>query len=99
MKSRDRLTFSAEHFDTLEVDSTFYNCPSPHVVNGWALKTPEEFIFSVRVPQVITHKKVLVDCDAEFEQFRRHNGLTRRKTRADGSTVSVLRSKRIQKPD
>lgn len=49
--------------------STFYACPSPHKVNNWALKTPDEFIFSVKVPQVITHKKVLVDGDAEFEEF------------------------------
>jgi len=33
------------------------------------LKIPEEFILSVKVPQVITHEKVLVDCDVEFEQF------------------------------
>jgi uncharacterized protein YecE (DUF72 family) len=69
MKSADYLTFYAEHFDTVEVDSTFYRCPSPHRVNGWRLKTPEEFVFSVKVPQVITHEKVLVDCDAECEQF------------------------------
>jgi uncharacterized protein YecE (DUF72 family) len=36
---------------------------------SWALKTAEEFIFSVKVPRVISHKKILVDCDAEFEQF------------------------------
>jgi uncharacterized protein YecE (DUF72 family) len=69
MKSRDYLSFYTKHFDTVEVDSTFYGCPSPATVNGWALKTPGEFIFSVKVPQVITHEKLLVDCDAEFEQF------------------------------
>jgi len=25
--------------------------------------------FAAKVPQVITHEKVLVDCDAEFQQF------------------------------
>jgi uncharacterized protein YecE (DUF72 family) len=69
MKPRDFLTFYAEQFDTVEVDSTFYRVPSAQTVNGWALKTPDEFIFSVKVPQVITHEKILVDCDAEFEQF------------------------------
>ncbi len=33
MKTEDRLTFYAEHFDTVEVDSTFYGIPSPHTVN------------------------------------------------------------------
>ena len=69
MKSADRLTFYAEHFDTVEIDSTFYACPSPQTVNGWQSKTPEGFIFSVKVPQIITHEKVLVGCDPEFEQF------------------------------
>lgn len=69
MKPAEYLTFYAEHFDTVEVDSTFYRCPTAGTVNGWALKTPDEFIFSVKVPRTITHEKVLVDCDSEFEQF------------------------------
>jgi uncharacterized protein YecE (DUF72 family) len=40
MKAEDRLTFYAEHFDTVEVDSTFYATPSPHTVNEWGLRTP-----------------------------------------------------------
>lgn len=69
MQSADYLAFYAEHFNTVEVDSTFYGCPSAHTVNNWAARTPEDFIFSVKVPQVITHEKVLVDCDSEFEEF------------------------------
>ena len=69
MKPRDYLTFYAEHFDTVEVDSTFYRTPSIEIVSNWSLKTPEEFIFSVKVPQIVTHEKILVGCDAEFEQF------------------------------
>jgi uncharacterized protein YecE (DUF72 family) len=69
MKPRDFLTFYAEHFDSVEVDSTFYRTPLKTTVNGWALKTPEEFIFSVKVPRLVTHEKVLVGCDAEFDEF------------------------------
>jgi uncharacterized protein YecE (DUF72 family) len=50
VQSADRLTFYAGHFDTVEIDSTFYACPSVRTVEGWALKTPENFIFSVKVP-------------------------------------------------
>jgi len=32
-------------------------------------RTPEGFIFSVKVPQVITHEKVLDDCDADLKEF------------------------------
>ena len=69
MKPTDFLSFYAEHFNTVEVDSTFYGTPSPHTVKRWALKTPAQFIFSVKIPQVITHEKVLLDCDGDFSQF------------------------------
>jgi len=51
------------------VDSTFYGCPTARTVNNWSARTREGFIFSVKVPQVITHDKVLVDCDAEVKEF------------------------------
>lgn len=69
MRSADYLAFYAEHFQTVEVDSTFYGCPTARTVSNWAARTPERFIFSVKVPQVITHEKALVDCDAEFNEF------------------------------
>jgi uncharacterized protein YecE (DUF72 family) len=69
MKPRDFLSYYATQFATVEVDSTFYGCPSARTVSNWAARTPEDFIFSVKVPQVITHEKALVDCDSEFEEF------------------------------
>jgi uncharacterized protein YecE (DUF72 family) len=69
MKSRDFLSYYATQFATVEVDSTFYGCPSARTVNNWAARTPEDFIFSVKIPQVITHEKALVNCDSEFEEF------------------------------
>lgn len=69
MRSTDYLTFYATQFATVEVDSTFYGCPSARTVNNWSARTPEDFVFSVKVPQVITHEKALVDCDSEFEEF------------------------------
>ena len=52
MKSRDFLSYYATQFATVEVDSTFYGCPSARTVNNWAARTPEDFIFSVKVPQI-----------------------------------------------
>jgi len=69
MRPSDYLAFYAEHFNTVEVDSTFYGCPSTNTVNNWDARTPDSFIFSVKVPQVITHEKALADCDSEFEEF------------------------------
>src|SRR5438132_8169746 len=69
MKSRDLLFYYATQFATVEVDSTFYGCPSTSMVNNWAARTAEDFIFFVKIPQVISHEKALVDCDSEFEEF------------------------------
>jgi uncharacterized protein YecE (DUF72 family) len=52
MRSADYLAFYAEHFPTVEVDSTFYGCPSARTVGNWAARTPEGFLFSVKVPQI-----------------------------------------------
>ena len=69
MRSADYLAYYAERFHTVEVDSTFYGCPSARTVANWDAKTPEDFIFSVKVPQVITHEKRLIDCDADLNEF------------------------------
>ena len=69
MKPADFLSFYATKFDTVEVDSTFYRTPSASTVRGWYAKTPKDFIFALKVPQQITHEKVLHDCDADFKAF------------------------------
>ncbi|MFZ3217258.1 MAG: DUF72 domain-containing protein [Candidatus Acidiferrales bacterium] len=69
MKPAEYLSYYATKFDTVEVDSTFYRTPSAAVVRGWNQKTPKGFILAAKVPQVITHEKVLKDCDAELKQF------------------------------
>jgi uncharacterized protein YecE (DUF72 family) len=69
MKSADYLSFYSTRFDTVEVDSTFYRCPTMETVNNWALQTPPGFIFSLKVPRTITHEKVLFECNKEFEEF------------------------------
>jgi uncharacterized protein YecE (DUF72 family) len=69
MKSADYLSYYSTRFDTVEVDSTFYRCPTVDAVKNWAWKTPAGFVFSLKIPRTITHEKVLVECDKEFEEF------------------------------
>jgi uncharacterized protein YecE (DUF72 family) len=71
MKPADFLTYYAAKFGPVGVDSTFYATPSASTVTGWARKTPDNFTFALKVPQSITHEKVLVDCDDEFNEFAR----------------------------
>jgi uncharacterized protein YecE (DUF72 family) len=63
------LTHYATQYPIVEVDSTFYRTPSPKMVAGWRDKTPAGFGFSLKVPQIITHEKLLADCRAELREF------------------------------
>jgi uncharacterized protein YecE (DUF72 family) len=63
------LSYYAEQFPIVEVDSTFYHSPSLKMVQGWREKTSDSFGFSLKVPQVITHEKVLIDCRKELTAF------------------------------
>jgi uncharacterized protein YecE (DUF72 family) len=69
LPERDYLTYYATRFDTVEVDSTFYRAPALSTVKGWYAKTPPGFVFAAKIPQTITHEKVLQDCDAEIGEF------------------------------
>src|SRR5271163_3965216 len=69
MKPADYLTYYATKFTTVEVDSTFYRTPSVATVNGWARKVPEGFVLAAKVPQIITHEKILQKCDDDVKHF------------------------------
>lgn len=56
--SFDELRFYAEHFDTVEVNSTFYGQPRAEVTAGWAARTPPGFEFSLKLYQKFTHPKM-----------------------------------------
>ena len=69
LRPADYLSYYAQHFDTVEIDSTFYATPNVSVVRSWNAKTPEGFLFAAKVPREITHKRILKDCDEEFKVF------------------------------
>jgi uncharacterized protein YecE (DUF72 family) len=69
MKPADYLKFYSTKFQTVEIDSTYYRTPSASTVTGWYEKTPPDFVFAAKVPQIITHEKILVNCESEFEEF------------------------------
>jgi hypothetical protein len=56
MKSKDYLGHYAKTFRTVEIDSTFYATPSAATVEGWYRRTPADFTFALKVPQIITHQ-------------------------------------------
>jgi len=49
-----RLRYYASHFDTVEVDSTYYAVPDPHTAWLWSMRTPDNFTFHIKAYGALT---------------------------------------------
>jgi uncharacterized protein YecE (DUF72 family) len=58
LPARERLAWYAEHFDTVEVDSTFYHLPAESTVAAWAERTPPDFTMHVKAFGLLTRHPV-----------------------------------------
>jgi len=67
--SNEFITEYAKHFSTVEIDSTFYSIPSKNTVKLWKERTPDNFIFSAKIPRIITHEKQMVNVENELSKF------------------------------
>jgi uncharacterized protein YecE (DUF72 family) len=61
LPAKERLAWYAEHFDTVEVDSTYYRLPSESMVQGWAERTPDGFTMHVKAFGLMTRYSVKVE--------------------------------------
>jgi uncharacterized protein YecE (DUF72 family) len=59
-KGFNELAFYSEHFDTVEVNSSFYRVPSVETTAGWARRTPAAFDFSLKLYQKFTHPEMFL---------------------------------------
>jgi uncharacterized protein YecE (DUF72 family) len=69
LPARRWLEHYATLFDTVEVNTTFYRLAKPDAVANWVRETPEDFIFSVKASQYLTHMKRLRDMDTGIQRF------------------------------
>ena len=63
------LGFYAEHFDTVEINMTFYRLPRDTAVAKWVEETPPDFIFAVKMSRYVTHIKRLRDLPPSLGLF------------------------------
>ena len=57
-KTFDELAYYAEHFDTVEINTTFYGQPKATVAQTWADRTPRDFEFSLKLYRKFTHPEL-----------------------------------------
>jgi uncharacterized protein YecE (DUF72 family) len=69
-KKGEWFSYYAKYFQTVEINSTFYRPPGDLQVQSWIKKAKDlkGFEYSVKVPQLVTHK-ALVDGDLEKAIF------------------------------
>lgn len=58
-KAGEMLRYYLEHFDTVEINNSFYRLPEKRTFENWAKSTPHNFIFAVKASRYITHIKKL----------------------------------------
>ena len=63
------LPFYAERFPTTEINYTFRRTPSGKTIESWYGLTPEQFAFSLKAPQRVTHFAQLRNCAEALKYF------------------------------
>ena len=59
LAAKDMLLYYAERLKAVELNNTFYRMPQPSMVESWRAQVPDDFRFSVKASQRITHFKRL----------------------------------------
>ncbi|MBI4766140.1 MAG: DUF72 domain-containing protein [Deltaproteobacteria bacterium] len=73
------LRFYSEHFNTVEINNTFYHRPTEALLTSWAGQVPDDFVFAFKAPQIITHLKRLRNVEEETGYLFRTLSLLDRK--------------------
>ncbi|HET6227078.1 MAG TPA: DUF72 domain-containing protein [Bacteroidia bacterium] len=68
-QNSSRLTYYATFFNSIEINSTFYKLPLQKTIDRWASSVPEDFKFTFKLWQEITHKKGLEFQESDVELF------------------------------
>ncbi len=72
MPESDWLEHYARHFDTVEINYSFYRWPERDSFEKWRNGTPEGFLFAVKASQYLTHRKKLKDPREPLERIFDH---------------------------
>ncbi len=63
------FSWYAGHFDTVEINASFYRFPTTSGVGRWQRQAPQGFVYSVKAPRLITHIRRFRNCDRPLGDF------------------------------
>jgi uncharacterized protein YecE (DUF72 family) len=69
LAAQEWLVYYAQHFDSVEINASFYRLPTPGTFSAWRQETPEDFLFAVKASRLITHMKKLKDAGQALSMF------------------------------
>ncbi|HMJ90494.1 MAG TPA: DUF72 domain-containing protein [Candidatus Acidoferrum sp.] len=69
LSTKKMLGFYSERFNSTESNYTFRRMPAESTLVNWAAQVPENFRFSLKAPQQITHFRQLRDCELVVQHF------------------------------
>jgi uncharacterized protein YecE (DUF72 family) len=69
LKPPQWLPFFAQHFDTVEINNSFYRLPSESAFERWREQVPKHFVFAVKASRFLTHIKRLKDPEEPLDLF------------------------------
>jgi len=67
--AKDMFRLYAEHFNTVEINNTFYHLPANSTFDSWKENSPARFLFAVKGSRFITHMKKLKDPQSSTAKF------------------------------
>lgn len=67
--SSKMLDFYVRHFDTVELNNSFYRLPTESTFDDWRRSTPANFVFAVKASRFLTHNKKLKDPESALDKF------------------------------
>lgn len=69
LAQRLELQYASNKFNSIELNGSFYSLQKPKNFQQWYSETPEDFVFSVKAPQFITHIRRLKDVEGPLANF------------------------------
>jgi uncharacterized protein YecE (DUF72 family) len=68
-RAAEQFACYLQHFDTVEINNSFYRLPTPETFRKWKTSAPADFVFAVKANRFITHMKKLKDPAESLARF------------------------------
>lgn len=69
LKQKEELAYTSARLGSIEINATFYSHQKAASFENWASQTPDDFVFTVKGHQLVTHIKRLKDVELPLANF------------------------------